>query len=118
MMTDGSANGDADVARLAAEWRTAETTVRRLEREAPYPSDPPDLRKPGDDIVADAAQLGRDPLFKPSFGVARTTIQFVRLDRLIVFQRFINVSYVAILADRFARHAGDRALFRACLSLR
>ncbi len=109
-------NGDqADQKALAAQWRTANDHVKGLETAESGISDgvpiapiDPSLQPLHDQVVA-------DPFFQKSFTFVPVSIGVVELDRLVVFQKQINLTYAQNLATSLGAAPSADALFRFCL---
>jgi hypothetical protein len=56
-----------------------------------------------------------DSIFKKSFSVVPTDIGVVELDRLVVFQRHINLEYVEKIKERLGKSPSDEMIFKTCL---
>jgi hypothetical protein len=82
---------------LVAEWRTAHQLVMMLETAEAGIADnvavkplPPEIQPLGDRVT-------NDPVFKEAYGRVPTRLAMIDLDRLVVFQKFINLGFVNIL---------------------
>jgi hypothetical protein len=100
---------------LAGEWRAANDHVRQLEvKEAGLADNPPIDRTPkSQDALVKA--VTDDPIFKRSFQLVPADIGVVELDRLIVFQKYINLSYVRALQGKLGKKPTDDDVFRFCM---
>ncbi len=100
---------------LAEEWRRANDHVREFEtREAGW-ADNPEIQA----LPAEASELNQrllaDPMLKQSFQVVPTSVGMVELDRLVVFQKQINLSFVKSLQEALGREPDFERVFRFCL---
>src|SRR6266699_6911520 len=79
---------------LTEEWRIANDRICELEqKEAGWADDAPIGDLPAElDVLA--GDVLRDPIFRRSFPFVPCEIKVVELDRLIVFQKQINLDYV------------------------
>ncbi len=107
----------ADDAALAEQWRAANGRIRQLEMtEAGAADDPLD-----DELPASLGILGpkvlEDPIVRRSFGITRNEIRMVALDRLVVFQKQINLGYALELGQALGNEPTDEDLFNFCLPI-
>ncbi len=99
---------------LAEAWHTAHERVRRLETEEAGLADGPPIQPLGPEYEPLLIELLQDPLVRDGFNTVPTDVALVELDRLVVYQKHIDVTY----ARRLARALGtpdDRQIFRTCL---
>jgi hypothetical protein len=115
-MTGQTIDGQtADVSALAAEWRTANDHIQQLEQfEAGLAngvtlSPIPDSLGPLQDLVL------ADPIFRRSYGLVPSEIAMVELDRLVVYQKRINLDHVERLKAQLAADHSPEAIFKFCL---
>ncbi len=102
---------------LAAEWRAANDHVHVLEKkEAGWADDPVVAAIPSSQQEL-VAQVLADPMFQRSYQVVPTTFGIVELDRLIVFQKSINLTYVKKLQRDLGNNPSEDDVFRFCLSV-
>src|SRR5712692_1275041 len=78
---------------LAAEWRKANDHVRKLETDEAGWADKPEIKAVPNSQEQLAKEVYADPVFQRSFQVVPTDIGIVQLDRLVVFQKSINLTY-------------------------
>lgn len=99
---------------LMDEWRSANDHVKVLEKqEAGWPDNP---------IIDDLppqlhplrAQVDADLMYQHTF-VLPHTVGMVELDRLVVFQKEINLSYVQRIQSKLGSMPGEEDVFRLCL---
>jgi len=115
-VTAQTLGGDTqDLSELSDRWRKANDHIRELEAgEAGIANAAPLLPLPAE-LESLRAKVVADPIFKRSFQVVPSEIAMIELDRLVVFQKHINLEYVA----RLKRSLGDRptkeSIFRCCL---
>jgi len=60
-------------------------------------------------------QLRSDPVFMSGFDSVPTELGIVDLDRLVIYQRHIDLSFVETLKARFGRKPSAETIFRTCL---
>lgn len=98
-----------------AEWRAANDHVVALEaRERGLADDPPIDSVPSE-LQALRQRVLDDPVFQRSFQFVPVEIAMVQLDRLVVFQKHINLAYVAALKQKLGAAPSREAVFRICL---
>ena len=107
----------ADDTALAEQWRAANGRIQQLEvTEAGAADDPP-----VDELPTSLAVLGpkvlEDPIVRHSFGITRNEIRMVELDRLVVFQKQINLNYARELEQALGDEPTDEDLFYFCLPI-
>ncbi len=102
---------------LAAEWRAANDHVRKLEVDEAGWADNPVIAAIPNSQQELAKQVLADPMFQRSYQVVPTNVGIVELDRLIVFQKSINLTYVRSLQSKLGNKPSDDDVFRFCLSV-
>ncbi len=107
----------ADLGELTEEWRKANDHVRALETTEAGIADNPPIRELSPDLAALAAELGRDAMFRRVFRFVPSRIALVELDRLMVFQKNINLQYVEELKARLGNSPSPASIFRLALSI-
>ncbi len=94
MAADGPS---AEQGPLTEQWRAANDRVRALEAAEGGLADNPETFPLPDEAAALADQVRTDPMFSSSYRFVPSEFVMVDLDRLVVFQKFINLGYVAAL---------------------
>src|SRR5439155_23574883 len=56
-----------------------------------------------------------DPLFQLAYAFVPASIGIVELDRLVVFQKYVNLTYARTLAASLGTQPTAEAIFRFCL---
>jgi hypothetical protein len=101
---------------LAETWQTAHERVRRLETDEAGLADNPPIRALGPEYEPLLLELLADPLVQHGFNTVPTDIALVELDRLVVYQKHIDLTYVRQLASQLAgRTPTNDQIFRTCL---
>jgi hypothetical protein len=107
----------ADDAALAEQWRAANARIQQLEMtEAGAADDPLDHELPSSLGILGPKVL-EDPIVRRSFGITRNEIRMVALDRLVVFQKQINLGYAFELEQALGNEPTDQDLFNFCLPI-
>lgn len=100
---------------LTEEWRVANEEVERREKlERGYADGVPVGPLP-EHLAPLRARLHEDPLYAHAFDSVETTLGMVELDRLVVYQKHIDLSFARQLMSRLAGTLDDERLFRFCL---
>ncbi|HEX7084792.1 MAG TPA: hypothetical protein VF198_00405 [Vicinamibacterales bacterium] len=100
---------------LADEWRAAADVVRALEREEAGVADDPPIDRMGPDYEPLLVEFLASPLVRHGFNTVPTEVAFVELDRLVVWQKHIDLTFVRRLEQKLGPAPDDEAVFRACL---
>ena len=101
---------------LADTWHAAHERVRRLETEEAGLADDPPIRPLGREYEPLLLELLGDPLVHNGFNTVPTDVALVELDRLVVYQKHIDLTYVRQLTSKLGGSApADDQIFRTCL---
>jgi hypothetical protein len=100
---------------LAEEWQAANDLVRRLEKEEAEAADDPPIDKLGPEYEPLLIELLDDPLVRHGFNTVPTDVALVELDRLVVYQKHIDLTYVRQLAGNLGPAPTREQIFRTCL---
>ena len=107
----------ADLGTLADEWRAANDHIREIEaKEAGWADNPVIDSAPSKLEPLRQAALA-DPVFKRSYAIVPASIGMIDLDRLIVFQKHIDLEYVRHIKEKLGTSPTDEDIFRICLPL-
>jgi hypothetical protein len=101
-----------DQADLASRWRDANDHVRQLEQSEVGWADSPQLGELPKSLEPLRDQVLRDPTVKRAFAIVPVDIAIVELDKLVVFQKHINLAYAGSLRAVLPGDATDVDLFR------
>jgi len=96
-------------------WQSACDVVRRLAQEEAGVADEPVIGEPGPEYDPLLADLLRDPLVRYGFNTVPTEVALVELDRLVVHQPHIDLTFARQLAARLGPAPGREEVFRTCL---
>jgi hypothetical protein len=102
---------------LADQWRRANDHVKELEQSEPGWADDPDVQDLDPALHPLRDKLLAEPAVKKTYGFAPCEIGVVELDRLVVFQKHINVSYAAQLQRLLGEDPALEDVFNFCLPL-
>lgn len=100
---------------LTDEWNAASDHVRTLEKEEAGLADDPKITKLGPEYEPLLIELLKDPLIQNGFNTAPTEIAIIELDRLVVYQKHIDLTYVRQLQQRISASPSMEETFRTCL---
>lgn len=106
---------DADVSHLAEEWREANDRIRELKDQEPEWADSPEIRPIPDELSTLAGELKKDPVYQKAFRLLPARVGMVDLDRLVVFQKHINLDYVEELREQLSDEPDEEEVFEFCL---
>jgi hypothetical protein len=102
---------------LTDEWQAAHEVVHALEKEEAGLADNPPITKlevtPKNEPLL--TELLKDPLVKNSFNTVPTEVAFVELDRLVVYQHHIDLTYVRLLERELGPSPSEEQIFRTAL---
>jgi hypothetical protein len=100
---------------LAEEWRAANDHLKVLEASEKGFADNPKIQDIPRSQNALAQAVFADPIFQRAFQIVPAGLGIVELDRLVVFQKYINLNYVKTLQNTLGKNPTDDAVFRYCL---
>jgi len=100
---------------LADAWQTAHDVVRRMEREEAGLANDPPIRKLGPEYEPLLIEFLRDPLVRHGFNTVPTEVALVELDRMVVYQKHIDLTFVQQLESRLGPTPSEAQIFRTCL---
>jgi hypothetical protein len=100
---------------LLDQWRAAHQLIQRLQTEEAGRADDPPIGKLGPDWESLLIPFLKDPLVRHGFNTVPTEVALVELDRLVVYQEHIDVTFARDLEQRLGPVPSREALFRTCL---
>jgi hypothetical protein len=100
---------------LTDEWQSAVKVVRRLEQEEAGAADNPAILKIGPEYEALLIEFLKDPLVRSGFNTVPTEVALVELDRLVVYQKHIDLTFVRELEKKLGPAPTQEEVFRTCL---
>lgn len=100
---------------LTDEWREASEIVRDLQKTEAGAADDPPIEKVGMEYEPLLIEFLKDPLVRNGFETVPTQVAFIELDRLVVWQKHIDLTFVQKLVDKLPENPSDEDVFRACL---
>jgi len=102
-------------AALAESWQAAHEVVCRLEKEEAGLADGPPIGKLGPEYEPLLREFLKDPLVRHGFNTVPTEVAIVELDRLVVYQKHIDLTHVRQLQSKLGPAPSREQLFRTCL---
>src|SRR5436190_8747405 len=100
---------------LIEEWQAAHECVRILEKEEAGAADGPPMRRMGSEYEPLLIEFLKDPLVRHGFNTVPTDLAIVELDRLVVYQKHIDVTHAGRLEARLGPAPSEEQVFRTCL---
>ncbi len=102
---------------LAREWQEAHRHVVELAAREAGAADgqKPSAISPDSKYRPLLIELLKDPLIRNGFNAVPTEVAFVELDRMVVYQKHIDLAFVRELQRRLGPSPGDEEVFRSCL---
>src|SRR5437899_6197709 len=99
---------------LVEEWQAANKIVRELEKEQAGLADNPSIEPvdPENELLLEFLQV---PLVRHSFNTVPTEVAYVDLDRMVVYQHHIDLTFVEQLKRKLGPSPSEEEIFRACL---
>jgi len=102
---------------LTDEWQAASDVVRTLETEEAGAADNPPITKlemsPKTEPLL--TEFLKDPLVRNGFNTVPTEVAYVELDRLVVYQHHIDLTYARLLERELGDSPSEERIFRAAL---
>jgi hypothetical protein len=100
---------------LSDEWQAANHVVRALQVEEPGIADSPSIRKLTPFYEPLLIEFLKDPLVRNGFNTVPTEVAIVELDRLVVYQHHIDLTFVRQLQSELGPAPTEGQIFRTCL---
>jgi len=104
-----------DEGRLNDEWQSAAKVARKLETEEAGAPDNPAIRKLGPEHQPLLVELLKDPLVRNGFNAVPSEVAFVELDKLVVYQKHIDLTFVQELENKLGPAPSEEEVVRTCL---
>jgi hypothetical protein len=102
---------------LADEWREANSRIRELEATEGGVADSAEVRPLPPELENLGQELSANPKIQRSFGVIPFSLGVVDLKKVVVFQKQINLTFVAQLREELAQEPRPESLFNFVFSL-
>jgi len=112
----GHAVDPPDQGTLTEEWQAAQSVVRTLEKEEAGLADNPPIRKMGlEEYESFLIEFFKDPLVNHGFNTVPTEVAFVELDRLVVYQKHIDLAFARQLESKLGPAPSEEQILKTCL---
>lgn len=108
---------DANMQTLSDEWRAANDRINQLVVSEPDWANNPTIGAIPEALRGLVDQVANDSMYRLAFQVVPTTIGMVELDRLVVYQKHINLTYADELIGRLGAAPTEEEVFRLCLPI-
>jgi len=105
----------ADMGLLTEEWRKANDRVKEIEiSEASYADN--HLHTPIPEKLNDLLEkVKQDEILKKAYSMVPYVFGMVELDKLLVYQKFINLSHVERIKTELGENPSDEKIFKLCM---
>jgi hypothetical protein len=100
---------------ITEQWQAAHDHIRILEKTEAGLADGPDITPLGPEYEPLLIEFLKDPLVRHGFNTVPTEVAMVELDRMVVYQKHIDQTFVRRLANKLGPTLTDEQLFRTCL---
>ena len=112
----GHAISPPDRGTLVEQWQAAHSFVNTLERVEAGAADSPTMEALGPRHEPLLLEFFKDPIVRLGFNTLPTDIVIVSLDRLVVYQKHIDLTFARQLCDELGDDPDEQTVFRACLN--
>ena len=113
----GHAINPPDKGAIVEDWHAANSHVRVLEQEqAGCADNPPIIKMDVAKYEPLLTEFLKDPLVRHNFNTVPTEVAWVELDRLVVYQKHIDLTFVRQLKKKLGPAPSEEDIFRTCLS--
>jgi hypothetical protein len=100
---------------LVDEWHAASEVVQKLEKEESGLADHPEMLPLGPEYEPLLIEFLKDPIQRASFNTVPTDIALVELDKLVVYQKHIDLTFTGQLERDLGPNPEFERVFRTCL---
>jgi hypothetical protein len=100
---------------LVDEWHAARDVLQTLEKTESGAADNPGLIELGPEYDALLEEFLKDPIQRASFNAVPSEIALVELDRMVVYQKNIDLSFTSQLEKELGCTPDRETIFRMCL---
>ncbi|HKS37122.1 MAG TPA: hypothetical protein VJW76_08035 [Verrucomicrobiae bacterium] len=102
---------------ISQDWHSAHEHIHQLEKAEAGAADNPPVKKLEVNSKYEALLIEflKDPLVQNNFNTVPTDVAFVELDRLVVYQKHIDLTFVRQLKRKLGPAPSDEDIFRTCL---
>lgn len=107
----------ANQGQLMDEWRNANNHLTHIEQVEAGLADNPPIQSVPDELKPLEQQVYINPIFQQAFQSVPTSLGIVELDRLVVYQKFINLGFVNQLKNSLGPNPNTQDVFRIALGI-
>jgi hypothetical protein len=100
---------------LVEQWQAAQQVYAQLERDEPGVADEPLIRYLTPEEQPLLNEFYKDPLVRGGFNTVPSEVAMVELDRLVVYQEHIDLTFARQLEQQLGPSPSDDVIFRTCL---
>ncbi|MBO0798052.1 MAG: hypothetical protein J2P31_04445 [Blastocatellia bacterium] len=100
---------------LTEEWNTASDYILSLEKEEAGLADDHVITRLGPEYEPLLIEFLKDPLIQGGFNTVPTEVALIDLNRLVVYQKHIDLTYIRQLRKRLSSAPSREEIFRTCL---
>ena len=104
-----------DEGALVEAWNAAYAVVQSVEKKEGGIADDPPISPVGPECQGMLRELLKDPLVRDGYNTVATDVAMVELDRLVVYQKHIDLTFAAKLEARLGPVPSDHEVFKTCL---
>ena len=104
-----------NTASLCSEWQAANSLTQVLEAEEAGIADNCPIQRMGTEYEPLLIEFLKDPLVRYGFNTVPTDVAIVELDRLVVYQKNIDLTFVKQLEKRLGPAPSLETIFKTCL---
>jgi len=102
---------------LADEWRAASDVIARREIDEAGIADDPVFQPLPEHLIPLKERFEANDIYRRGFDMVPTEILMVELDRMVVYQKHINLEFTQQLRARLGVKPADEEVFNTCLPL-
>lgn len=106
-----------DVGALAESWRQANRHVEELRAGEPDYANDPEIGELAEHLRPRGERVLADPIIQRSFSIVPVKVGVVELDRLVVWQKHIDLSHIERLREVLGVDPGNGDVFDLCLPI-
>ena len=104
-----------DTASLCSEWQAANSLTQVMEKDEAGIADDCPIQRMGTEYEPLLIEFLKDPLVRYGFNTVPTEVAIVELDRLVVYQKNIDLTFVRQLEKRLGPAPSVETIFKTCL---
>lgn len=102
---------------LSNEWRAANSRVESLQKSESGIADNLPATNLSETLNELAKKVSQSTIYRQAFSIVPPVIGMVELDKLVVFQKHINLNYVEQIKRELGENPSEETIFKTCLQL-